>query len=431
MARRKRCFRDALPFPGATLLFLLLRKGFKYRVYPSDEQIARLSEWESALRFLWNLAHEQRLLGLARTDKRYPAAFDQHLELTALRAELPWLADVPRNVCAQLLVDLDAAWQRCFKKLARRPRWKRKGKDFLAVTEPHREKWRLDGSTLHFPKLGPVRVVLHRPLEGTPKRCTIRRDGDQWFASILCEIEVSDPAPHPGPPVGLDRGIVALVADSNGVITPNPKHLAASAARLARAQREVSRRKKGSKNREKSKARVARLHRKVRRQRDHVLHCLSSAYAKSHGLVVVEDLRIKNMVRANTGLARSIHDAAWGRFDVMLGYKTIWNGGERRAVVAAWSSCTCAACGHIDPASRVSQARFVCTGCGVVEHADVNAAKVILQRGLIAVEPTVTVCGGTSAVRLPTKQKLRVARRGTQVEGLVHSESQKAPAFTG
>ena len=94
-------------------------KGYKFRIYPNAKQSERLLAWESALRFLWNLALEQRKLGLARPARLYPTAFDQINELTALRAEVPFLADVPRNVCAQLLVELDKAWQRCFSRLAR------------------------------------------------------------------------------------------------------------------------------------------------------------------------------------------------------------------------------------------------------------------------------------------------------------------------
>jgi putative transposase len=162
-------------------------KGFKFRIYPSETQQQRLLAWESALRFLWNLALEQRKLGLGRPVCLYPNAFDQISELKALCAELPFLADVPRNVCAQLLVELDRAWQRCFKRLARAPRWKRKGKDTLGLTEPHAKVWRLVGNTLRFPKLGNLRAVVHRPVEGKPKSCTIRRDGDQWFVSIVSD----------------------------------------------------------------------------------------------------------------------------------------------------------------------------------------------------------------------------------------------------
>ena len=359
-----------------------IRKAFRYRVYPNARQVERLHAWQSALRWLWNLALEQRRMGLGRCrdDKRYPTAFDQINELTALRAELPWLADVPRNVCAQLLVELDKAWSRCFARLARAPRWKRKGLDALGFCEPHPKTWRLDGAMIRFPKLGNLRAVVHREPVGKPKTCTLREEAGQWFASLIYETEVVEPAPRTAPVVALDRGVVNVTADSDGNITVNPKHLDATAKRLARAQRNVSRKKKGSKNREKAKHRVAVLHRKVRRQRDHFLHVLSSGYAKSHGVVVLEKLRIGNMVKANSGLARGILDAGWGRFAEMLRYKMAWSGGSVVVVPAAYSSQTCSACGCVDATSRRSQAVFSCSTCGYRDHADLNAAKVLLAR---------------------------------------------------
>lgn len=411
---------------------VLMHKSFRFRVYPTPAQVARLLAWESALRWLWNLAHEQRLMGLARPkDERiYPTAFDQINELTELCAMCPWLADVPRNVCAQLLISLDKAWQRFFRKLGMTPRWKRKGRDVLGICEHHPKVWRLDGdSTLRFPKLGTVRIVQHRPLEGKPKTCTLKRDGDQWFASIVCEVagptDAEIAAHRALPPVGLDRGVVNLVADSNGGFVKNPKRLDASKKRLARAQREVSRRRKGSKNREKSKARVARIHRTIRRQRDHVLHVASHAYAKNHGTVFVERLNLKGMMKSASGtvdepgtnvaqkrgLNRSLSDAAMGRFAKFVGYKITWRGGRLGDVRAAYSSQECNGCEHIDPRNRPDQATFLCVACGLREHADVNAAKVILKRGLRAVEPTVTGCGGSGTSR-PARQQLRVVRRG-------------------
>src|SRR6185437_6478164 len=109
---------------------------------------ARLQAWQHALRFLWNLAHEQRLAGIQRfrDDRRFYTAFDQINELTALRKDLPWLADVPRNVCAQLLVELDRAWQRWFKGLAEEPRFKRKGRGTVNPCEPHPAVWHVEGS---------------------------------------------------------------------------------------------------------------------------------------------------------------------------------------------------------------------------------------------------------------------------------------------
>jgi putative transposase len=355
-------------------------KAFRYRVYPTPAQVARLDAWESALRFLWNIALEQRKLGLARPrdERRYPTAFDQINELTELRAALPWLADVPRNVCSQLLVELDRAWQRCFAKLARAPRWKRRGRDTLGFCEPHPKVWRVDGSNIRFPKLGTLRTVMHRPLEGKPKTCSIKRDGDQWFVNIVCELSLAEPAPREGPVVAIDRGIASFGATSDGEMIANPQYFEASLKRLAHAQRTVSRRKRGSKNIEKAKARVARIHRKVRRRREHFLHVQSARLAKSHGVVVLEKLNVAGMIRGRC--ARSIADAGWSRFADMLRYKLAWSGGSLVEVPAAYSSQTCSVCGCVDDKSRRSQAAFRCTSCGYSDHADLNAAKILLAR---------------------------------------------------
>jgi putative transposase len=417
-------------------------KAFRFRVYPTVEQEARLVAWSDALRFLWNIAHEQRLMGLqtVRDRRKFYTAFDQINELTALRQDLPWLADVPRNVSSQILVALDKAWQRTFKKVAKRPHFKKKGRDDVALCEPHPKTWSIVDGHVRFPKIGVLRTVMHRSIEGKPKTCSLTRDGDAWFASIVCELPVEEPAAGTasGPAVAIDRGVNLLVADSDGRTVENPKHLARSLKRLARAQRQVSKKLKGSKNREKAKRRVARIHRKVRRQRDHQLHVQSSYYAKRHSVVVVEDLNIRSMtksasgtkeqpgknVSAKSGLNRAILDSGWGRFAVMLDYKLRWRGGVLLKVPPHYSSQTCAKCGHVDAASRVTQAAFSCTSCGHKDNADVNAACVLLSRGIHGE----AACGGKS-VRKPMKQELRVARRGT-LRQLGASSSEKAPSFT-
>ena len=399
----------------------MTRKAFRFRVYPTAEQRAQIGCWEHALRFLWNLAHEQRLLGLAkpRDERKFYTSFDQINELTGLRAELPWLADVPRNVCAQLLVELDKAWQRCFKKLGCQPRWKRKGLDRIPLCEPHPKVWSLIAGVLHFPKLGPIRVVQHRLLEGTPKTCTIVREVDQWFVAISCEIQTIAPASRAEPVVGLDRGVVLLVADSDGKKIENPCHLKHSIARLARAQRIVSRRKKGSKNREKAKIRVAKLHRMVRRQRNHVLHEISTAYAKSHGTVIVEKLNVKGMSAKGsarkTGLNRSILDAGWGRLIELLRYKLAWLGGTLVEVPAAYSSQTCSHCGVVDARSRFSRSEFCCVVCGYVDHADLNAAKVLKSRVNRSALP---VEGKLPESTRRSRKRLNVPRRSSESSSL-------------
>jgi len=393
-------------------------KTFRFRVYPSAEQREQVGQWSNSLRFLWNLANEQRLLGLTkpRGERKFYRAFDQINDLTELRAELSWLAEVPRNVCAQLLVELDKSWQRCFKKLGRQPRWKRKGFDRIPLCEPHPKTWRLDNDGLHFPKLGPMRMVRHRPLEGTPKTCSIVREIDQWFAVISCEVEMDTSPPRTEPVVALDRGVVLLVADSDGKKIENPRHLKHSLVRLARAQRVVSRRQKGSKNREKAKVRVAKLHRRVRRQREHVLHEISTAYAKSHGTVIVEKLNVKGMAAAGgarkASLNRSILDAGWGRLVEFLRYKLAWSGGTLVEVPAAYSSQTCSRCAAVDPRSRLSQSEFRCVVCGFVEHADLNAAKVLKSRANRSVLP---VEGMPPEGPRRSRKRLSVPRRSSEI----------------
>ena len=433
---------------------VLIRRAYRYRIYPTKAEEDRILRWQDALRFLWNLALEQRLMGLARArgSRKYYTSFDQINELTELRKELPWLRDVPRNVCAQLLIELDKAWQRTFMKLGGAPRFKKKGRDWATCCEPHAKQFRLEfeknteaskkkkcvRGSLVFPKLKGLRAHVHRALPGAQKTCTLVREGDQWFASISCEIEIEEPAPSTKPGVGIDRGVENMLADSTGRKTPRLAPYSSTMKKLARAQRRVAQKKKGSKNQAGARIRVARLHRKARRQREAVLHAESKFYAYHHGRMIVEALEIRNMtssargtvaapgshVKQKAGLNRSILDAAWGRFELMLKYKAVVTGARVEEVPAHFSSQTCAACTHVAKENRKSQSSFVCVACGHEDHADVNAAKVLYSRRTGGS----AVCGGP-AKRRPEKQKLRVVRRGnrTKTGGL---SNQKAPDFS-
>lgn len=385
--------------------------SYKFRLYPTREQAARLVEWESALRFLWNIALEQWHIGQARPrDERiYPTAYDQGRELTELRTELPWLADVPRACCEATLSRLEKGWERCFSGTRRRPRWKRRGHGFASLEERHSDRWRLAGNVLTFPKIGSVSLVAHRVPVGAPLTCAITRDGDQWFACLSYEQEAVTPTARAEPRIGIDRGITYTLADSDGNLTPNPKHYDKAMKRLAHAQRVVSRREKGSKNREKAKLRVMRIHRKVRRQREHFLHVESARLAKSHGVVVIENLNVAGMRRGNLG--RSIAGAGWSRFADFLRYKLAWSGGTLLEVSAAYSSQTCSACGAVDARFRRGES-FSCA-CGHRDHADLNAAKVILSR---ASRPVLPVEGSAPKAARRDRKASGILRRSMATE---------------
>lgn len=388
-------------------------KYFKFRVYPSSITVSRLREWNNAMKCVWNIAHEQRLIGLSRSkgEKIYVSTHSQQLELTELRRVYPWIKDVPRHVIVQVLKNLDEAWQRCFNKTARRPKWKKKS-DQLSFWEFDHLQWTIKDNKLKFPKLAPMKIVLHRPLEGKPKSCTLKRDGDQWFACIVCDVVNQNLPSRTEPIIALDRGLTNFIGTSDRVLVPNPKFLEKGLAKLARAQRTVSRRVKGSKNREKVKNRVSRIHRTIRRQRDHFLHVLSSQITKSHGVVVLEKLNVKGMIR-NHCLARSISGASWSRFALYLEYKMKWAGGSVTYVPAHHTSQTCssASCKHVDPESRKGE-KFCCTKCGFTLHADINAAINILSRANRSVQPV----EGSSNCAPRRSRKVEILLKATNEE---------------
>lgn len=416
-----------------------LLRVYRYRLSPSSEQTARLEAWQDALRFLWNAALEQYLMArrLSRADRArvgWPSYYGQCKQLTELRAEFPWLNDVPVGLCQQVLQDLERSWKRCWsgKGTVGAPRFKSKKRGdtvgmrqfcktlFRVIpapaVDPARRRGRERIGHLRFPKIGPIEGVFYRDPVGTPKSCALILEHGEWWCSITCVREVPDPTPSTNPPIALDRGVVNLIADSNGRLVENPRFLTRALPKIKRAQRVVARRKKGSKNQQKARKRVARLHRRVLRQRDHLLHVESKRYAENHGVIVLENLKVRQMsksargtseepgvnVRAKAGLNRAILDAGWSKFDAALGWKTAERGGRVIRVNPAYSSQTCSVCGHVDPTSRHSQSEFHCVSCGHRENADVNAAKVLLRRGFSGAE----ACGG-DPVAGPMKRERR------------------------
>jgi putative transposase len=388
--------------------------ALKHRILPTKPVASTLESWSSGCRFLTNLALEQILLGLSRPkDERiFTNSARQQKELTQLRKEHPWLKAIPRHIQDQCLVRVDEAWQRCFNGSAGRPKFKKKD-NFISLTEFDYKGFRVEEDKLIFPKLAPIKMILHREIQGKPKTCTILKDAEHWYVIIVCEIDDSliEPTTNESA-IGIDRGTVNLTADSEGTLVSNPKFLKNTEKLLRRAQRRLSRKKKGSNRRKKAKRRVTRLHQRVRFQRADFLHKLSNAYAKSHGTVVLEDLKTKNMIRSNC--AKAIADAGWGMFAWMLEYKLKRRGGRLLKVNPAYSSQTCSQCSNIDRASR-SGILFHCTGCGFVEHADLNAAIVILNRADRSVLPVEGHLGVQT--QGSGKEKLRRCRRKNNNKG--------------
>ncbi|WP_240197106.1 RNA-guided endonuclease InsQ/TnpB family protein [Nonomuraea lactucae] len=215
--------------------------------------------------------------------------------------------------------------------------------------------------------IGHVRVHRHRRVLGTVKTISVKREGSRWFVVLSCEGVPAGQLPGTGAAVGLDMGVASLVTTSDGVHVANPRHLGATAARLAAAQRDLARKRRGSRRRRTAVAGVAVLQAKVRRGRLDSPHKAAPALVRDYDVIVHEDLKIANMTRSASD--RSILDAGWGVFLQVLAYKAASAGRELIAVDPRDTSRTCAECGHCAKENRVTQAEFACQACGHTAHA--------------------------------------------------------------
>jgi len=237
----------------------------------------------------------------------------------------------------------------------------------------------------------PLDIRWSRPLPGgaEPSTVTVSRDAaGRWFVSLLCECPIG-PLPPSGTTVGIDAGLTSLVTLSTGEKITNPRHERRDRARLALAQRRLSRKTKGSENRARARVKVARVHARITDRRRDYLHKLSTRLVRDNQAVVIEDLNVAGMLR-NHSLARAISGAAWSDLRGMLEYKCGWYG--RDLIVAGrWfpSSKTCSDCGHQIGALPLRIREWVCPRCGVLHDRDINAARNIRAAGL-----AVLACGG-------------------------------------
>src|SRR3954471_10756490 len=368
-----------------------VKRAFKYRFYPTDEQAAELSRTFGCVRLVYNKALEERTRAWYGEQRRV-SYVQSSATLTKWKKteELAFLTEVSSVPLQQALRHLQTAFGHFFAKRAKYPRFKSRKKS-RASAEYTRSGFKFRDGQLTLAKMAePLDIRWSRPLpEGsTPTTVTASRDGaGRWFVSMLCD-DLIAPAPATAAAVGIDAGITSLVTLSTGEKVTNPKHERRDRARMAQAQRELSRKEKGSANREKARRRVAKVHARIAdRRRDH-LHKLTTRLVRENQTVVIEDLTVKNMLK-NRHLSRAICDAAWREFRGMLEYKASWYGREV-IVLDRWfpSSKLCSQCGAKRDTMPLRVRTWTCCECGTTHDRDVNAAKNLLAAGL-----AVTACG--------------------------------------
>ena len=385
-----------------------VKRAYRYRFYPTPAQAQELARTFGCARKVWNLALDARTTAWYQRQQRVGYVQTSALLTEWKRSEdLAFLNEVSSVPLQQALRHLQGAFAAFWDKRARYPKFKSRKKS-RASAEYTRSAFRYRDGHLWLAKMdAPLDIRWSRPLpEGAePSTVTVSRDAaGRWFVSLLCECPIS-PLPPSGTTVGIDAGLTSLVTLSTGEKITNPRHERRDRARLALAQRRLSRKTKGSENRARARVKVARVHARITDRRRDCLHKLSTRLVRDNQTVVIEDLNVAGMLR-NHSLARAISGAAWSDLRGMLEYKCDWYG--RDLIVAdRWfpSSKTCSDCGHQIGALPLSIREWVCPACGVRHDRDTNAARNIRAAGLAVqacgdgVRPQRSTPGGQSSAK--------------------------------
>jgi putative transposase len=358
-----------------------IQRAYKYRFYPTPEQAEQLTRTFGCARFVYN--HFLRIRIDAWYEHQQRVGYnDTAKQLTELKKqpETLWLQEVS-NVCLQQsLRNLDAAFRNFFQGRSKYPTFKKKHSRQSVRYTTNGFSYR-DGQIKLAKQKEPLNIRWSRRFTGTPSSVTVSRDSaGRYHISILVEEEV-EALPFSKQEVGIDLGLTHAVITSNGRKVNNHQYLKQSEKKLARAQRRLSRKKKGSANCAKAKLKVARIHARIADQRQDFAHKLTTQLIHENQVVAAESLQVKNMLK-NHSLAKAISNVGWHQITAMLAYKAQWYGRDFVQIDKFYpSSKRCHVCGHISDAMPLSVRYWDCPSCGSHHDRDVNAAKNILKAG--------------------------------------------------
>jgi putative transposase len=360
---------------------------YRYRLNPTAAQEIRLTQFAGARRFVWNWALNRKREHFRETGKTL-SYNDLAAELTRLKQQpaTAWLREMDSQLLQQALHDLENAYQHFFRRARHGdkkkgfPKFKSKKTDTPRFRIPQRVV--LHDAVVSVPKIGLIKAIVHRPLQGVTKSATFKREAcGHWYISLVVEQQIAPTVERPVQThIGIDVGLKSLMVLSTGETIDNPRWYRTQTCKLRRAQQALSRKQQGSRNRDKARIIVARLHQKVRNQRKDFLHKLSTALVRRFDLISIEDVNVRGL--AKTKLSTSVLDAGWGLFRSMLTYKADRNDTHLIAIGRFFpSSKTCGTCGLVNVNLTLADRAWTCP-CGVHHDRDLNAARNIDREGL-------------------------------------------------
>ena len=353
-------------------------KAYKFLIKPTKEQTEMFFKHFGATRFVYNWGLEQKTKSY-QEGKKTLTFLGLGPELVKLKKENIWMKEVNSQSLLASLKNLDNAYTRFFREKKGFPKFKSKYNPKQSFQCPQHCSVDFDKGILNIPKVKNIKTIFHRRFEGEIKTVTISKvPSGKYYVSILVEDGKELPTKSKlerSNAVGIDMGLKDFVVTSDGDKIANPKFLRKSEERLARRQKKLSKKKKGSKNRNKQRQKVAKLHGKIANQRKDFLHKISNQIVhKNHGTICVEDLCVKGMVK-NHKLAKSISDVGWGMFYSFLKYKSEWNGKNFLDIGRVEpSSKMCSNCGNIKSDLKLSDREWTCSKCKSKHDRDINAS---------------------------------------------------------
>ena len=401
-------------------------RAYKTELDPNNKQRTALLQHAGAARFAYNWGLRKKLLAYAETGKS-PSAVDLHRELNRLKkipkedGGIPWMYDISKCAAQEALRNLDTAYKnffrRCKKNATRKgfPQFKSRKRGIGSFT--------LTGSivvgvtTIRLPRLGTLRLKERDYLPTVDVRilqATVSERAGRWFVAVSVEEQLPDHKPRGRHVVGVDVGSRNLAVTSDGELFRNPRSFRRAERRLRMLQKAVTRKKKGSVNRKKAAARVARCHYKIACIRKDTLHKTSSTIVKSAAVIVLEDLNVAGMMK-NRCLSKSVSDAAMGELHRQIEYKAAWHGVQiLRADRWFPSSKTCSSCGVVNQQLSLATEEWCCTTCNAIHDRDVNAA--INLKKLAGSSSATACCPDSSDVGSVTDVKLLVGQEPNTLE---------------